>query len=229
MDKTELTREQIMAVADAAASNASDLLAEARLLLDAGRHARAHALAVLALEEFGKHGLSVVGLLQSGDKEFWARYWSAFRSHNLKLRQARILVQLVEELGDIDEIEHLDRSAFRRRIDEWCDSEHFRRMHGLYVEVAADGSISKPMDAITPEEARAVLDDVELVVQFAKRYQEAMRGVEAEGWDGFDRLVARGEPPYTVAEARRKLKELRESHASGPDNADAAEPSSEHE
>ncbi len=50
------TAGQLRQLAQAAAQNATDLAADARLLLDAGRFPRAYALATLALEELGKDG-----------------------------------------------------------------------------------------------------------------------------------------------------------------------------
>src|SRR5258707_14568883 len=55
------SRPELIACAAATAENALDLLEDAQLLTDAGRHARAYSLAVLAGEEFGK-ALSMVGL-----------------------------------------------------------------------------------------------------------------------------------------------------------------------
>src|SRR5258708_7570538 len=48
------SRPERLACAAAAAENAQHLLDDAELLSDAGRHARAYSLAVLAVEEFGK-------------------------------------------------------------------------------------------------------------------------------------------------------------------------------
>ena len=48
---------QLRQLADASQANAVSLAADARLLLDAGRFPRAHALATLALEELGKRTL----------------------------------------------------------------------------------------------------------------------------------------------------------------------------
>lgn len=48
------TAGQLRQLAQAAAQNATDLAADARILLDAGRSSRAYALATLALKELGK-------------------------------------------------------------------------------------------------------------------------------------------------------------------------------
>jgi hypothetical protein len=48
------TAGQLRQLAQAAAQNATDLAADARILLDAGRSSRAYALATLTLEELGK-------------------------------------------------------------------------------------------------------------------------------------------------------------------------------
>ncbi len=51
----QLTPPLLGSLARAALDNASDLLADASVLLQAGRYPRAFALSVLAAEEFGKH------------------------------------------------------------------------------------------------------------------------------------------------------------------------------
>ena len=56
-----LTDLQLQEVANAAADTCEAPLVDAELLFGAGRYARAHALATLAFEEFGKHVLSRSG------------------------------------------------------------------------------------------------------------------------------------------------------------------------
>ena len=77
----------------AALFNARDLLGDARKLADAGSWPRAHALAVLALEETGKAGICVqaMGPLNQRTPE---EFWKAFKSHEEKLEIARGVLEV---------------------------------------------------------------------------------------------------------------------------------------
>lgn len=85
------TAGQLRHLAHAAAQNAGDLAADARLLLEAGRFPRAHALAVLALEELGKMVLCHEVLDGELDDDGFRREWS---KHPSKLDRSRILTIL---------------------------------------------------------------------------------------------------------------------------------------
>lgn len=81
-----LTRTQLAEIARAALDNSASLLDDARVLLDAGRWPRAHALAVLAAEEFGKFFLCIVAgqTVESADAAAWKNFWQRFSSHRVK-------------------------------------------------------------------------------------------------------------------------------------------------
>src|SRR5260370_24294125 len=85
------TAGQLRQLAQAAAQNAADLAADARLLLDAGRFPRAYALATLALEELGKMELCHEVLAGRLDDKGFRQEWS---QHQSKLDRSRLLAIL---------------------------------------------------------------------------------------------------------------------------------------
>jgi AbiV family abortive infection protein len=153
-----MTDLQLQEVANAAADNCETLLVDAELLFRAGRHARAHALAALAFEEFGKHVISVAALVRRNEVGFWQKYWRRFRSHSDKLRNARLAVQF---FGVWDEFELPD---FLDRLEEYARADNVRKLRGLYVDVDEHGVVTRPEQAITREEAEGLIADVRLVL-----------------------------------------------------------------
>lgn len=82
----QLSSGQLAQLARATLDNAQSLLEDARLLLDAGRWARAYALTILAAEEYGKFESCVIaGSYESDDHDSWKRFWKDFRDHKPKL------------------------------------------------------------------------------------------------------------------------------------------------
>lgn len=80
-----------MTLAQAALSNAADLLADARVLADAGRFPRAYVVATLACEELGKQQRCLRAVwLPCTAKGFW----NSFASHTDKLSHAHALTML---------------------------------------------------------------------------------------------------------------------------------------
>jgi AbiV family abortive infection protein len=78
-----LSVEQAAAGIHSALENAKSLLADAELLLENGRWARAAALAILAIEEAGKVP-TIRALLLSRDANELREEWRAYRSHTKK-------------------------------------------------------------------------------------------------------------------------------------------------
>lgn len=189
MREQELSVEQLVAVQRAAAANAETLLLEAKLLLDIGRHARAHALAILAFEELGKHVMTVSALLRRDEPGFWKKYSDRFSSHKEKLRLARLAVQM---FGEGDEFEE---PGFFHRLNQWVASDSLGKLRGLYVDVGDDGSILEPMSATTPAEAEQLIADVDLVMAAARTMArgnlDAAVGRAAE-WGGLERMLSEG-------------------------------------
>lgn len=141
----------------AALFNARDLLGDARKLADAGSWPRAHALAVLALEETGKAGICVqaMGPLNQRTPE---EFWKAFKSHEEKLEIARGVLEVLirEPAGPVVET--------YERLHKASKSDHVRKMGGLYVNYE-NGRIAVP-GGITAIEALTMIADTQLVLDF---------------------------------------------------------------
>ena len=94
----------------ASLENARRLADDARLLVDNGRFPTGHAVAVLALEELGKHVMCVAaGGRMLAEPEYASGFASRFRSHLAKLKNARILINSLEATGIDDDISRLSR------------------------------------------------------------------------------------------------------------------------
>jgi AbiV family abortive infection protein len=138
-----LTAEQLGAIAEMSLANASELIAEARGLLEADAIARSYSIAVPAGEEFGKCQLAI-GTVGRGpeDANYWKEWWSVFYGHGPKLARAAALatrflpVELVETFVTILE------SGLKQQ----------RRESGFYVDFA-EGRPLSPAEAIKPQEA----------------------------------------------------------------------------
>ncbi|HEV2373717.1 MAG TPA: AbiV family abortive infection protein [Streptosporangiaceae bacterium] len=157
--------EDLVTLIQACLRNAEGLLDDARLLLDAGRGPRAHALATLALEEVGKSCVCLLGLFPMPVRFFGIRgdddFWAAWTSHTDKLMWARGLLSLLirEPGGPV--------LAAAGRLADAVRGEHLRKMRGLYVDYA-DGSVLLPAD-ITTEEAHELISDVQAVLDVAMK------------------------------------------------------------
>jgi AbiV family abortive infection protein len=141
--------DQLRLLAAAAEGNAADLAADARLLLEAGRPARAHALATLALEELGKRALCLGALAGKLDERGFREAWS---SHRAKLERSHLLAIL-----SANSVE---------RIFAWYEDDASMKMRGLYVDanpVDADGPPLTPSD-VDPVAAQGIVDTAEAAV-----------------------------------------------------------------
>lgn len=137
---------QLRQFAQAAAQNATDLAADARLLLDAGRFPRAHALATLALEELGKMELCHVMLAGGLDDKSFRQEWL---NHPSKLDRSRILAILSAPTAD--------------RVFATVEDDSAIKFRGLYVDVnPADpgGAPMTPSD-VGPVPAREMVETAE--------------------------------------------------------------------
>jgi hypothetical protein len=128
---------QLRLLAAAAEGNAADLAADARLLLEAGRYARAHALATLALEELGKRTLCLEALAGKLDENGFRKAWSS----------------------------HLDKleSSYLEAILS-ANSAQRLKMRGLYVDanpIDADGAPLTPSD-VAPLAAQGIVETAEV-------------------------------------------------------------------
>lgn len=113
----------------AALNNAHGLASDAAVLLDAGRYARAFALATFAIEETGKAWLT--------DERLRFRAKKPFKQdrHETKIAAARQMLALYESLGrgvvNTDE-------WFSESHDYAADDDFYSRMAGLYVDADVD-------------------------------------------------------------------------------------------
>lgn len=149
--------ERLLKVAQAAMVNAGGLLDDARLLLDAGRWARAHALATLALEEFGKSTLCVAALQYSEEQS--KKFWSDFTKHQVKLGYALSIVRTLIASVPANVVE-----AITRVVSE-AESGHNEKLAGLYVDIDSNNVILLP-DRVTEAMARQTVADAAAVVEF---------------------------------------------------------------
>jgi AbiV family abortive infection protein len=149
-------QDHLLKLAQAALSNAGDLLADARLLFDAGRFARAHALATLACEELGKE--------QECLRAIWLPpaprlFWDTFNNHTRKLGHAQALA--VADSGEPIHSPH----GFNQRVNQRSHSAHQRKLRGLYVGYA-DGEPQLPGE-ITEHETRQLIERTQTLVNLA--------------------------------------------------------------
>jgi AbiV family abortive infection protein len=143
-------------LAMAAFRNSERLLEDACILLRAGRYGPAHALATLALEEFGKHVICISAMARSVvEDDFWPRFWWRMRSHTSKLRQSRLLAETV--LGDL-----MDADGFIRAWKQ-VERDHATKLRGLYVGWGS-GGLEEPT-AITQDEAATMIGLVSSILR----------------------------------------------------------------
>lgn len=151
----ELIDERARNLIRAALENAHALLADAQLMFDHERWARAHGLAVFAMEEIGKAWLAQHPDAYSGGKGL-----EPSRDHQQKLTAARQMMSLFEQISAHRPID----------VEEWFSEGHgyeaekdFNdRMAGLYVDLVnsevVGGSSSVPQ--VQAESTLALADEV---------------------------------------------------------------------
>jgi AbiV family abortive infection protein len=121
--------------------NARELLEDADILADHGRHARAYVLLHTACEELGKFSVLEIGArgLVHGRPPQWKRFWKRFRSHDSKSAQLQVqLLMLAASSLESEDLFSLSDALFDRGISI--------RNAALYVDQAADGTFRKPSD-----------------------------------------------------------------------------------
>lgn len=139
-------------------SNAGDLLADARLLAEAGSFPRAHALATLACEELGKESacLGAMWSVFTNPK----RFWNSFSSHTEKLHHAQ--VYFILRSGE----PVVSHEVVNQRIRRESRSAHERKLRGLYVDYA-DDRLQLPSE-ITEDEARELIEQAQTELERSK-------------------------------------------------------------
>jgi AbiV family abortive infection protein len=134
-------RANLAALAGKAAQNARDLLAEAEILLDRGRWARAFALSVLAFEEFGKGSAAVALAALPAEMGAQLPVHDLQARHGPKLSSAYGVSAMFGPPAQMREalsaMEDLARDANEAKV------------RGFYVDLRDDGSVRQPSDEVT--------------------------------------------------------------------------------
>lgn len=139
----ELTLAQISLGMLKCRENASELLSDAALLADEGRHARAYTLAHTACEELAKFFvLQLAGkrVAQANPLD-WKRFWRRFRSHDSKITQ--LSVQLVKLQVEADIVDQQDLIAASETLFMGGLQP---RNASLYVDTGPNGEFRGPGD-----------------------------------------------------------------------------------
>ncbi|BBI21784.1 hypothetical protein EKJ_26310 [Qipengyuania flava] len=153
-----LTAEQAAEGISLARKNASRLIADAELLLEADRHASASALAILAIEELGKVQI-IKTLVLRADGADLKQGWKEYRSHRAKnvmwilpklaAHGARTLMQL-REATEIDG----DNTAMLNAVKQLC----------FYTDCFNENlRWSDPSDAVDPSFAPAIIGTAKML------------------------------------------------------------------
>ena len=114
-------------LAEAARSNATGLLDDARLLLEHGRFARAYAMAVLGLEEIGKYYLCLKAAAGLDNAE---TVWRQLGHHRAKLETAAVTAALFASASPV--------SGVMARLERFVSQESATKFRGLYVDWEVD-------------------------------------------------------------------------------------------
>jgi AbiV family abortive infection protein len=187
--------DELVTLIQACLGNAGELLADARILLEAERAPRAHALATLALEEIGKACICILAAIRTPTTEpfYGSRgqgdFWKAWNSHTDKLAWARAFLSLLIATPTVPVAEAVGRLAESTRAD------HVRKMRGLYVDYAG-GAVELPSE-VTAAEAEALASDVQAVLDVSTQVwchdgvRERLRGVLQQHGDALADMMAK--------------------------------------
>jgi AbiV family abortive infection protein len=146
------TVDQLADLARASLDNATRLLRDAEILLNAGRFPSALALAVLASEEFGKSVMAVSAVARdASNTEFWRRFWRRTRHHPTKAEIAGSIA------GDFIEEED-EWVEFQERVPRFVEVGQVAKFAALYVDMDESGEIQSPDLAISEEAARVAVE-----------------------------------------------------------------------
>jgi len=141
-----------------ARSNATRLIADAQLLLDANRHPSAAALAILAIEELGKVQIIKMIVLHSEEAAL-KKSWKEYRSHRAKNVQWIIPTLAAEGARTLNDL--------KPAAD--IDGEHTAMLDAIkqlafYTDcLNAVPRWSEPVDAIDPKFAESIIGVAKLL------------------------------------------------------------------
>lgn len=135
-------------LAKACLSNGDDLVRDAQLLFAHERHARALALAVLAMEEYGKAMRAVAVISQAGAPEGVREYEDAVTSHRLKLIASRAWVEIFDSSSTYG-------PHYAEALEGRVRTINGLKFAALYVDQDG-GGLRRPAD-VTPTQAGELL------------------------------------------------------------------------
>jgi AbiV family abortive infection protein len=136
-----------VALVCACVENGHGLLADAKLLLEHGRAARAVSLAVLAVEEYGKACQAMTVVNSGGSAEELSEYSRLSTRHGGEITAALILQSVRRERKFTDD--------FPDKLNRLAEDSSVRKMRGFYVDRSVDG-LSAPRDIPTSDATDAV-------------------------------------------------------------------------
>lgn len=152
-------RKQSIALIEAALANAHELLADSQLLLGGERWARAHALAVFAMEEIGKAWLAYqhLGFADKGAT------LQPSRDHVAKLIAAHQMESFVaQSIAN----RSIDMEVWFAEDHDYAAQDDFdERMAGVYVDLV-DGAVVGGTRSVSKQQAEYKIDVANSVVHF---------------------------------------------------------------
>ena len=195
---TKLAPPLLGSLARAALDNASNLLADSLVLLAAGRHPRALALAVLAAEELGKHMMCMSAVaLDVDDPSTVKKFWRRFRSHDAKFATWYELFIIHLTADPSEESTPDDWTDMWSEVSKTVKVAMESKLQALYVD-ARDGDVTSPEQVVTEELARNAWKSISLVAETIKRQ-----------WEGADLAAFLDEHAPAVSAFRKAAIEAR--------------------
>jgi AbiV family abortive infection protein len=159
--KPPLTPGQLATFAQAALTNATELLSDAKVLLDAQRWPRAYALAVLAAEEYGKfHTCVHATRLDPDSAEDWSTFWKSLAWHGAKFDKWHAALVDVGHYGTLYE-EWLEAWSTRDTLNQIALGG---KLAALYVDFT-NGAAIEPRHSFAAEDARRMVALVDKVIR----------------------------------------------------------------
>ena len=140
------------------AENARGLLADAELLLEAGRWARAYSLALLAAEEWAKAYAVLTLALMTPEMRARTSVRKFLEWHRLKLAGA-FLIRVLDAArpGVVGRVAAMpDLAGVLSAAGQQAENANAAKQRGLYADLLADGTVSLPSAVTEGEAAEAV-------------------------------------------------------------------------